>query len=217
MVRRSAGRRPAAAGKRLPRPAFNWFTRLAFLFFFLLGGLVFNLDRLDQFWPAGRRYVVRLLPRNLRPGAGAETGRAEAGATLSGRIIDVYDGDTALLLSDDGAKKYKIRFFGIDAPESSQRGGTESGDFLRRLIDGKNVTVEVVSVDLYGRQVGKVRTGDLYVNLEMGRAGQAWHYAAYAAGETDRAAAAAAARRAGTGLWREPSPQPPWEYRRERK
>ena len=188
------------------------------LFFILLGGLLFNLDRLGdtgvmllkykQFLP---HYVTRFLP-----GGGAIFGSALPQQELKGRIIEVYDGDTATLLTQDNVK-YRVRFFGIDAPEAAQKSGTDSRDALREKILGKEVVVQVAAADRYGRAVGKVLLGGRYINREMVEEGLAWYYHDYAAGEYDLAEAENSARGRRLGLWKDPSPQPPWEWRREHK
>ena len=188
------------------------------LFFILLGGLLFNLDRLGdtgvmllkykQFLP---HYVTRFLP-----GGGASFGSALPQQELNGKIIEVYDGDTATLLTADNVK-YRVRFFGIDAPEAAQKFGIDSRDALRDKILGKEVVVRVAATDRYGRAVGKVLLGGRYINREMAEEGMAWYYRDYAVGEYDLDEAESNARRSRRGLWKDPAPQPPWEWRREHK
>lgn len=193
--------------------------RTVFAFFFIcLGGLLFNLDRMGdtglmllkykQFLP---HYISRFLP-----GGTASFGSALPEQQLMGKIIEVYDGDTATLLTQDNVK-YRVRFFGIDAPEAAQEFGIVSRDALREKILGKDVTVRVAAADRYGRAVGRVMLGSRYINQEMAAEGMAWYYKDFAANEYDLAQAEAAARAARRGLWKTPSPQPPWEWRREHK
>lgn len=188
-------------------------------FLILLGGLLFNLDRLDS---VGIRLlqVQRFLPRSVRsflPGGSAAEGKAQPREILEGKIIQVYDGDTATLLTPEGDTKYKIRFYGIDAPEAAQQGGGASRDALADMILGRNVRVEVANTDQYGRAVGKVYVDGKFVNFEMVKLGHAWHYVAYARDEPEFALAELAARRARLGLWNAQNPTPPWEYRKTHK
>lgn len=80
--------------------------------------------------------------------------------------------------------------------------------------------------DRYGRIVGRVfsamcdRSRCRYedAGLEQIRAGFAWHYRRYARDQSpaERAAYAATeqqAREHRAGLWREPHPVPPWDFR----
>jgi len=59
-------------------------------------------------------------------------------------------------------------------------------------------------------------------SLSLIEAGYDWHFKRYAAEQsiTDRASyarAEEAARQAKKGLWSEPAPQPPWEWRAQRR
>lgn len=188
---------------------------LTWVFLILLGGFLFNLDRMGDF---GIRLLKHkeLIPYRLRfflPGGTAADGQAERNETLIGRAIEVYDGDTITLLTRD--KKYRIRFYGIDAPEAKQSGGIASRDALREKILGQEVTVTVMNLDRYGRAVGKVAIGGRDINLEMVREGRAWYYENYARGEEDLEEAQERARKAKLGIWSEDSPTPPWRYRKE--
>ncbi len=204
--------------ENLSRKGFGCLTKGLFVFFFLLGAFCTNLDRLGNL-PARLAEVERQVPwsiRRLLPMPKVPYGTSEKGAALSGRIIRVYDGDTAILLDEQGERRYRVRFYGIDAPEAAQTSGPESGDYLRDLIEGKEVKLEIMDVDQYGRQVAKVFLGDQYVNLAMVRAGWAWYYEAYAKNDAELVGAEESARREGIGLWSRPSPEPPWEYRRRK-
>jgi endonuclease YncB( thermonuclease family) len=114
---------------------------------------------------------------------------------------------------------------GIDAPERGQAYGTKSKEHLSELVAGKFVVVEFNKYDRYGRIVGKVLLSGEDVNLEQIAAGLAWHYKKYQGEQSpsDRvkyADAERAARRLKLGLWHDPNPLPPWEYRqgeRQRK
>ena len=219
-IRKKSANAPAKAAGSVFRWAWGKLFRksLMILLLILLGGLLFNLDRMGstgvtllkykQFLPS---FVVRFLP-----GGTAGEGKAVPEEVLRGEVIEVYDGDTITLLAQD--KKYRVRFFGIDAPEAAQTYGTASRDALREKILGREVEVIVVSVDRYGRSVGKVMLGSRYINLEMVTEGNAWYYADYATGEYDLRNAEKEARSRKLGLWRGDSvPQEPWLYRKENR
>ncbi len=185
----------------------------------LLGAFLGNLDRLGIFGHKLTQYTG-FLPRYIRmviPGYGAAYANAESGSEIYGKVTKVSDGDTITVLAPEGDRKYKIRFYGIDAPESSQAFGKESGKALADMIDGKFVTVKVANVDQYQRHVGKVYCDGVYINLEMAKQGMAWHYYSYAPKDLDIMHAQQAAQRSGLGLWKEQRPQPPWEYRKQQK
>lgn len=131
--------------------------------------------------------------------------------TITGRVVGVHDGDTATIL-DASNKEHKIRFGQIDAPELRQDFGQVSKDSLSGLIYGKQVTVEVETVDRYRREVGKVLVNGVDTNLEQVKKGMAWVYRQYAK-DAAYFAAEEAAKAAKLGLWSRPDVIPPWEYR----
>lgn len=92
----------------------------------------------------------------------------------------VADGDTVTVELDNG-KRERIRFGGIDAPESSQTYGRESRKNLIDLLEkyGSCVIVEYDRRDNYGRIVGKVISGGVDLNLEQVKSGSAWVYRNY--------------------------------------
>ena len=131
--------------------------------------------------------------------------------------MGVADGDTITVLDADKVQ-HKIRLTGIDAPEKKQAFGTCSKQSLSDMVYNKTVTVETVKRDRYGRELGKVLADGKDVNLEQIRAGMAWHYKAYQRDQSaaDRQAYAEAeneAKAARRGLWDDPEPVPPWEWR----
>ena len=72
--------------------------------------------------------------------------------------------------------------------------------------------------DKYGRTVGKVMVAGKDANLDQVRSGFAWHYKEYQKEQSasDRLAYANAetsARNMKSGLWNDPKPMPPWEWR----
>ena len=214
MAKRKSGRGGIQAGGP-PRTGF--FRRmskyLGRILLILLGGLIFNLDRLGDFSTTLLRHR-ELVPYRLRvflPGGSAPAGQAQKNEVLQGRVTEVYDGDTITLLA--GEKNYRIRFYGIDAPEAKQQDGIASRDALREKILGQDVTVTVKNVDRYGRAVGKVSREGRDINLEMVREGHAWYYANYAKGERDLEDAQRIARENRLGLWHAEAPVPPWQYR----
>jgi endonuclease YncB( thermonuclease family) len=141
--------------------------------------------------------------------------------TLSGQVIAVSDGDTIGVL-DAQRVTHRVRLAGIDAPELGQPFSQRSKQHLAGLVHGRDVQVEWNKLDRYGRIVGKVLADDLDVCREMVAAGLAWHYKAYqheqpAEDQKTYSGAEDAARQGHVGLWSEPQPMPPWEYRARRR
>lgn len=142
---------------------------------------------------------------------------AFAQQVIKGKVVGVTDGDTITVL-DQSNKQHKIRFQGIDAPESRQDFGQKSKQNLSDMVLGKSVTVLYDKLDKYGRVVGKVLLDGKDVNLEQIKAGLAWHYKQYENEQTpeDRkiySEAEIAARSAKIGLWSIPNPIAPWNFR----
>ena len=148
--------------------------------------------------------------------------------TIAGRVSDVSDGAT-LTVTDKAGARHKIHLAAIDVPETRQPYAKESKQHLSTLLSGKEVTVEWRRQDRYGRIVGKVTLQTppcatcpktLDAGLAQLEAGLAWWdretrreqtlsdqgYYEYA--EFD-------ARNRRLGLWQEPTPTPPWEWRKK--
>jgi len=86
----------------------------------------------------------------------------------------------------------------------------------------RTVYIEDKKRDKYGRIVGKVILDDLDVCLSQISSGLAWHYVKYANEQStkDRQAYSQAeinARKKMIGLWGDPSPTPPWDFRNKIK
>lgn len=134
---------------------------------------------------------------------------------VSGRVIDVPDGDTLVIRS--GNKKIRVRMYGIDAPELKQKYGMEARDFLASKILDKNVNIKVIDEDKYGRKVGKIYYKNKDMNLEMLETGNAWFYEYHAKKEKKYRKAYEKARREKLGLWKDKNPQNPRNFRLEHK
>ena len=133
-------------------------------------------------------------------------------AAFTGKVVAITDGDTIKVMHNGQAER--IRLWGIDCPESHQTFGSRATRFTGDLAFGKVVTVHVKDIDRYHRTVGEVILPDgRSLNLELVKAGLAWWYAHFAKHDMRLAAAEAEARSARRGLWSDPNPVPPWEWR----
>jgi len=149
---------------------------------------------------------------------GALLALAPTGArAFVGEVVGVSDGDTITVL--EGRTAHKVRLFGVDTPEKHQPFGTQAKKFTSETVFRKQVEVEPVDTDRYGRTVGIVRFGGRSLNEELVRAGMAWVYLAYCKRPVCDGWKAvekqASARR--VGLWKDPHPVPPWEFRRAKR
>jgi endonuclease YncB( thermonuclease family) len=154
---------------------------------------------------------------------------AAAAETLAGRVMRVVDGDTVYVL-DAGRAQHKIRPRGIDAPEHAQPFGKRSKKRMIELVAGTDVEVDWHKKDRWGRQIGTVWVASpdcsaaecpktLNAGLALVTSGLAWHFKRYSheQSEEDReryAFAEQEARAKRAGLWSDPDPVPPRDWRR---
>jgi endonuclease YncB( thermonuclease family) len=134
---------------------------------------------------------------------------------FSGRVVDVHDGDTLTVLVD--GKQVKVRLVDIDAPELGQAFGKKSRQSLAELCWTQLARVRDRGQDRYGRIIGQVTCDGIDANAEQVRRGMAWVFVNYAPADSPlyRLQTKALMRR--IGLWTEPRPLSPWEWRRNRR
>ncbi len=145
--------------------------------------------------------------------------RAAENAFWSGKVVHVSDGDSFIVLKEHDGKyeETRIRLAWVDAPELDQPYGRSAKRFTSGLIAGKKVWIKSLYRDRYGRIVGEVFTpGGKSLDEELLRAGMAWQYTRYSNSQR-LAALEREARDLKKGLWADPNPIPPWQYRREHK
>ncbi|MCW1360100.1 thermonuclease family protein [Campylobacter sp. US33a] len=132
--------------------------------------------------------------------------------SFEARVIKVVDGDTIEVVKNN--KNYRVRFYGIDAPESKQKFGSNSRDFLASLILGKNVTLIQKDIDKYDRILAIVKLNDKDINQAMVENGYAWAYdyytEIYLPYEKN-------ARTKKLGLWKDKNPIEPYKWRKMNK
>lgn len=78
------------------------------------------------------------------------------------KVKRVIDGDT--FITQDGGR---IRLQNVNAPEKGQKGAPKARQDLTKLVSRKQVGVETVARDSYGRIVAKVKVGNKSVNRAM--------------------------------------------------
>jgi endonuclease YncB( thermonuclease family) len=143
-------------------------------------------------------------PPSAAPAGGASTSHLW-------RVVGVHDGDTITCL-DESNQQQKVRLAEIDAPEIGQEYGRSAREALAAMVFGKPVEVVEEGKDRYGRWVGHVSSGGVDVNRQMVATGNAWQYVDYSRDPT-LAAAQAQAQAQRLGLWAQPNPTPPWDFR----
>jgi len=83
--------------------------------------------------------VVFLLPTALYPAA---AGIHSLEIDLEGIANNVIDGDTFDLTTSNGTQ-YRIRLADVDAPELDEEGYSESREYLRDLVSGESVILDI--------------------------------------------------------------------------
>jgi endonuclease YncB( thermonuclease family) len=153
-------------------------------------------------------------------GGSAETRERPARAhapkgRFDGEVVKVLDGDTIDVLY--GGEAVRVRLAGIDCPEKKQPFGKKAKERAVNLAAGREVAVDVETEDRYGRAVGVVTLPDGgTLNEILVREGFAWWYRQYSK-DARLGALEAEAKEARRGLWSDPEPSPPWEWRRQRR
>lgn len=150
-----------------------------------------------------------------------DLGAAREGSPLpdfdfTGRVVRVADGDTISVL-DRNNTQHKIRLHGIDTPERDQAHGRAAREALSGLVAGKTVGVVALGKDSYGRTDGIVYLDEKDINLAMVASGHAWWYRYYAPNDRLLERTEQQAREGKRGLWADPDPVPPWDWRRQQR
>ena len=141
-------------------------------------------------------------------------GAANAGAAqvFTGQISQVPDGDTVWVLPDRGGPPRKLRLAGIDAPETCQPDGPAAREALAGMALHQHVEVTVQRYDDYGRGLARIRLDGEDLGARMVREGQAWSYR-YRRDPGPYQAEEATARQQRRGLFAQPSPELPRQFR----
>lgn len=134
---------------------------------------------------------------------------------MEGRVLHVQDGDSFVMIHE--GEERVVRLFAIDAPENGQAFGAEARRFLQEAIGGKNVLLDVRDTDRYNRLVAEVRVSEEgpSLNRQLVEEGLAWWYRSRRPGVGGYRTLEQEAREAGRGLWQDPNPLAPWDFRRE--
>lgn len=134
-------------------------------------------------------------------------------ADFTGRVVGIIDGDTIEVLHNNRADR--IRLTGIDCPEKGHAYGQRAKQAMSELVYGKEVTLQTHGKDKYKSTLADVLLPDgTNVNHELVKDGWCWWYRKYAPGNTELENLEKDARDAKKGLWTDPAPMPPWEWRK---
>ncbi|WP_115461338.1 thermonuclease family protein [Winogradskyella aurantiaca] len=136
--------------------------------------------------------------------------------SFNAKVIGITDGDTVKVLKLDSTT-VKIRLVNIDCPERKQAFSTKAKQFTSDAVFSKNVRIEVIKTDRYGRLVANIiYDQDLNLSKELLKAGLAWHYQKYS-NDASLQQLEDEARAQKIGLWSDPHAIAPWQYRSNKK
>ena len=137
----------------------------------------------------------------------------------SGEVVGITDGDTITLLNSKTLKDVKIRLYGIDCPEGDQAFSKRAKQFTSKMVFGKVVEVHQMDTDRYGRIVALISVDKQLLNKELVKAGLAWVYDRYCSEPICESWRnfQLRAKFDKLGLWSNPNPTPPWEFRRKKR
>jgi endonuclease YncB( thermonuclease family) len=137
----------------------------------------------------------------------------------SGEVVGITDGYTITVLNSKTLKDVKIRLYGIDTPEKGQAFSKKARQFTSKMVYGKVVEIHRMDTDRYGRTVALVALDKQLLNEELVKAGLAWVYDRYCHEMICNTwkSFQLRAKLDKQGLWADPNPIPPWEFRRKNR
>lgn len=136
-------------------------------------------------------------------------------ADFSGPVVSVLDGDTIEVLHNRHPER--IRLYGIDCPEKGQAYGQRAKQATSDLAFKQEVTLYTHGNDKYGRTIADVLLQDgTNVNHTLVKDGWCWWYRQYAPGDMVLEGFEIEARETRKGLWADPHPVPPWDWRKRK-
>jgi endonuclease YncB( thermonuclease family) len=131
------------------------------------------------------------------------------------KVVGIKDGDTVVLLMD--GKEQTIRLGHVDCPESKQPFGRRAKQFTSDMCFGEYVTLQVDEKNKYDRNKRLIAeiilANGRNVNKELVKNGLAWHFVQYSKDE-EYAALEVEARKSRYGVWSQPDPIAPWDWRK---
>ena len=146
-------------------------------------------------------FIVACAQQPAPPTASNGNEATTSSGLMRGNVLRIEDGDTFVL--ETGGEEVTIRLVGVNAPEIDECLHDEAGAGLARILDDREVGVEDLGEDQFGRALGYVWVGDQLVNLALVESGlaiattpgdsESWGMSLLAAEES--------AYRAGNGLW----------------
>lgn len=135
-----------------------------------------------------------------------------------GIVERVIDGDTYDVRLDRTGEEARVRLAWMDAPERAQPFGAEATHWAETSLLGRRVVLTVQNVDQHGRMVTQLSVegeGHMWdVGATLARSGLGWLDPRYGEDRESLREDQELAESEGMGLWAQPNPMPPWDWRR---
>jgi len=137
--------------------------------------------------------------------------------SFSAKVTHIVDGDTIEIRWKN--KIRRVRIWGIDTPEWDQPFSTKSKKMTRKLLAGKYVNVFPIEFDKYGRLVARINVNHTSVSRKLVESGLAWVHIYYCKEPVCNQwkKLQKKARKEHKGLWRDPHPVAPWQWKKMHK
>jgi len=130
---------------------------------------------------------------------------------ITGKCIKVIDGDTLVIKCDKATRTVEIN--GVDAPELDQPWGKETRKFVRQMVGGEKVEIEVIETD--GDVVrARVMVNGIDMSEMLVSRGLAW--VSEEGADEALTDLGNKAKEMPCGLWTDSNPQAPWDFREAR-
>ena len=139
------------------------------------------------------------------------------GQVMTAKVSGVSAGDHLAILHEN--RTDHIDLYGIMCPKKGQPFWDTAKEAVTDMVFGRSVEVDIGSRDIRGRRPRIVRVNGLILNEELVRAGVAWvyqHECKLPLCDKWRGLEAEA-RSERRGLWADPNPVPPWQFKVEKK
>jgi endonuclease YncB( thermonuclease family) len=130
---------------------------------------------------------------------------------FTGLVVNVTDGDTMTVMREGVGRP--VQLVGVDCPELKQPYGKQAKRYAEQLALNQEVTVKEEGAGTEGLTGSVTLPDGRVLNQELVRAGLCWWARRYQ-GDDALPLLEAEAHAAQRGLWADPEPVPPWEWRR---
>src|SRR5947209_1836511 len=136
--------------------------------------------------------------------------------TIQGRVVEIHDGKTMTV--ENTGRQIKVALKLAAPPETDQPFADIARVHLSGLVLNRQVRVEYTGLGAGAILMGRVFCDDRDIGLQMIRDGVAWFDRSYESELTEAerqvyANSEQAARNEHRGIWQDPSPVAPWEWR----